>query len=41
VSGEIPRITHFEAGLIGGVRFTSNEDGTAGSWSEELVSYYY
>jgi len=38
VSGEIPRVTPFETGLIGGVRFTSNEDGTAGNWSEEWVS---
>lgn len=38
VSGEIPRVTSFEAGLIGGVRFVSNEDGTGGSWTEELVS---
>jgi len=35
ISGEIPRVTPFETGLIGGVRFTSNEDGTAGNWSEE------
>lgn len=39
VSGEIPRVTPFEAGLIGGMRFTPNEDGTAGIWSEELVSF--
>jgi 7,8-dihydropterin-6-yl-methyl-4-(beta-D-ribofuranosyl)aminobenzene 5'-phosphate synthase len=39
VSSEIPRVTPFEAGLIGGMRFTSNEDGTAGSWSEESVRY--
>jgi 7,8-dihydropterin-6-yl-methyl-4-(beta-D-ribofuranosyl)aminobenzene 5'-phosphate synthase len=37
VSSEIPRVTPFETGLIGGMRFTSNEDGTAGSWSEEMV----
>ncbi|KAH9952970.1 metallo-beta-lactamase protein [Russula dissimulans] len=36
VSGEIPRVTPFETGLIGGVRFTPNEDATSGSWSEEL-----
>ncbi|KAI0268652.1 metallo-beta-lactamase protein [Gloeopeniophorella convolvens] len=35
VSGEIPRVTPFETGLIGGVRFTPNPDGTSGSWSEE------
>ncbi|KAF8492360.1 beta-lactamase-like protein [Russula emetica] len=35
VSGEIPRVTPFETGLIGGVRFTPNEDGNGGSWSEE------
>lgn len=35
VSGEIPRVTPFEAGLIGGVRFIPSDDGTAGSWSEE------
>src|SRR6266446_3404339 len=39
VSGEIPRVTSFETGLIGGVRFTPNEDGTTGSWSEEMVSF--
>jgi 7,8-dihydropterin-6-yl-methyl-4-(beta-D-ribofuranosyl)aminobenzene 5'-phosphate synthase len=39
VSGEIPRVTPFEKGLIGGVRFTPNEDGNAGSWSEEPVSF--
>lgn len=38
VSGEIPRVTPFEAGLIGGVRFVPNKDGTSGSWSEEPVS---
>jgi 7,8-dihydropterin-6-yl-methyl-4-(beta-D-ribofuranosyl)aminobenzene 5'-phosphate synthase len=38
VSGEIPRVTHFETGLIGGVRFTPNEDDDGGSWSEEPVS---
>jgi len=39
VSGEIPRVTPFETGLIGGVRFTPNEDGNAGSWSEEPVGF--
>ena len=39
VSGEIPRVTPFEAGLIGGVRFILGNDGTAGSWSEEPVCH--
>ena len=39
VSGEIPRVTPFETGLIGGVRFTPNEDATTGSWSKELVGF--
>ena len=40
VSGEIPRVTPFEAGLIGGMRFTPNdtEEGISGGWSEEPVS---
>jgi 7,8-dihydropterin-6-yl-methyl-4-(beta-D-ribofuranosyl)aminobenzene 5'-phosphate synthase len=39
VSSEIPRVTPFEAGLIGGVRFILSDDG-AGSWSKEPVSYF-
>ena len=40
VSGEIPRVTPFEAGgLIGGVRFIPSDDGSAGSWSEEPVRH--
>ncbi|KAI0305548.1 metallo-beta-lactamase protein [Multifurca ochricompacta] len=35
ISGEIPRVTPFETGLIGGMRFTPNEDGTSGSWIKE------
>jgi 7,8-dihydropterin-6-yl-methyl-4-(beta-D-ribofuranosyl)aminobenzene 5'-phosphate synthase len=40
VSGKIPRVTPFEAGLIGGMRFTPNDsgDGISGGWSEEPVS---
>ena len=40
VSGEIPRVTPFEGGLIGGVRFIPSNDGTPGIWSDEPVSYF-
>lgn len=40
VSGEIPRVTPFEGGLIGGVRFIPSNDGTPGNWSDERVSYF-
>jgi len=34
VSGEIPRVTAFEGGLLGGVRWFEDADG-AGAWREE------
>lgn len=40
VSGEIPRVTPFEAGLIGGVRFIPSDDGISGSWSDEPVCHF-
>jgi 7,8-dihydropterin-6-yl-methyl-4-(beta-D-ribofuranosyl)aminobenzene 5'-phosphate synthase len=39
VSGEIPRVTPFETGLTGGVRFMPDEDGSTGTWFEELVRF--
>lgn len=36
VSGEIPRLTEFEDGLPGGVRWIEQEDGKGG-WAEEQV----
>ena len=40
VSGEIPRVTPFEAGLLGGVRWI--EDEGPGKWvKEEVTSFIY
>ncbi|KZP32912.1 hypothetical protein FIBSPDRAFT_721887, partial [Athelia psychrophila] len=35
VSGEIPRITEFEGGLLGGVRWFETENGGKGGWKSE------
>jgi 7,8-dihydropterin-6-yl-methyl-4-(beta-D-ribofuranosyl)aminobenzene 5'-phosphate synthase len=37
VSGEIPRITDFEAGLLGGVRWFESENDNKGGWVKEEV----
>ena len=37
VSGEIPRVTHFEGGLPSGVRWVEKEDGGQGEWVKEEV----
>lgn len=37
VSGEIPRITEFEGGLLGGVRWFETENGGKGGWKSEEV----
>lgn len=36
VSGEIPRVTEYEGGIIGGVRFVQGKDGS-GEWVKEEV----
>lgn len=36
VSGEIPRITDFEGGLLGGSRWIQSEDGKCGWVNEEV-----
>jgi 7,8-dihydropterin-6-yl-methyl-4-(beta-D-ribofuranosyl)aminobenzene 5'-phosphate synthase len=36
VSGTIPRVTPYEKGILGGVRWVS-EDGSAGDWTKEEV----
>jgi len=35
VSGEIPRVTDFETGLLGGVRWFENENSGKGGWVKE------
>ncbi|RPD78528.1 hypothetical protein L226DRAFT_481337 [Lentinus tigrinus ALCF2SS1-7] len=35
VSGEIPRVTHFEGGLPSGVRWIEQEGGDSGEWVKE------
>ena len=37
VSGEIPRITHFEPGILGGMRWVEDEN-SGGEWVAEPVS---
>ena len=37
VSGEIPRVTHFEGGLPGAVRWVEPEGGEKGEWVKEEV----
>lgn len=41
VSGEIPRITDFEAGLLGGVRWVQSEDDGTYRWVKEEVGSYH
>lgn len=37
VSGEIPRVSEFEGGLLGGVRWISTENEGKGGWIKEEV----
>lgn len=39
VSGEIPRVTEFEQGLIGAVRWNPNASGGKGDWEPEEVIF--
>ena len=41
VSGEIPRITPFEGGLLGAVRWKGDVKTKQGEWVPEEVSYYF
>lgn len=41
VSGEIPRVTEWEGGLLGGVRWFENENAGKGGWVNEEVSLYF
>lgn len=42
VSGEIPRITDFEAGLLGGVRWFESENDNKGGWvNEEVICIHF
>jgi 7,8-dihydropterin-6-yl-methyl-4-(beta-D-ribofuranosyl)aminobenzene 5'-phosphate synthase len=39
VSGEIPRVTEYEAGLLGGMRWVQKGSNTAGEWANEQVNH--
>lgn len=39
VSGEIPRVTEYEAGILGGMRWVKNGQGV-GKWIGEPVRYF-
>jgi 7,8-dihydropterin-6-yl-methyl-4-(beta-D-ribofuranosyl)aminobenzene 5'-phosphate synthase len=38
VSGEIPRVTHFEPGVLGGMRWIEEQGNVNGCWTAESVS---
>lgn len=38
VSGEIPRVTEYEQGLLGGMRWMEEENAGTGGWVSEQVS---
>jgi 7,8-dihydropterin-6-yl-methyl-4-(beta-D-ribofuranosyl)aminobenzene 5'-phosphate synthase len=39
VSGEIPRVTEYETGLLGGMRWVQKGLNTAGEWANEQVNH--
>jgi len=39
VSGEIPRVTEYETGLLGAMRWVQNGSHTAGEWANEQVNH--
>lgn len=39
VSGEIPRVTDFETGLLGGVRWLEGENDGKGGWVKDEVHW--
>ena len=45
VSGEIPRVTEYETGLLGGVRWFKSENNGQGGWLKEevisLLAFYF
>jgi 7,8-dihydropterin-6-yl-methyl-4-(beta-D-ribofuranosyl)aminobenzene 5'-phosphate synthase len=41
VSGEIPRVTEYETGLLGGMRWVQKDLNTAGEWANEQVNHLW